>query len=401
MRFTKSAIAALVMPEGKTEHLEWDPDCPGFGARLRASGSLTWFIQYRFGGKQRRESLGDVRKVSLDDARRIARQRFAKLELGVDPATERAQATQAQALTLGVVADRYIEAKRDRWRPSSRRINERHFNRFWKPLHDCPLEMIKRADVAAQLQDISKTAGRRSASLARKSLAAMYTWAMKEGLCENNPVLATNNPVEGVLPRDRVLSDAEIRVIWNACEDDNFGRIVKLLLLTGCRRNEISLLQWHEIDLDAGVLTIPGERTKNHRTLTLRLPEPALDLLRSQPRKHDDYVFIGGRGGTWLGMQSHSTYRLKAKIIEVNGKPLAPWVLHDLRRTVRTGLSRIGVAPHIAELVINHVRTGVQAVYDRHQYEREIGEALARWADHVVAAVEGRDAKVVAMPRCA
>jgi hypothetical protein len=110
MRLTKDAVIALGLPSGKTDHIEWDETLPGFGVRLRGNGKR-WVVQYRAGAQQRRESLGDVRKVSLEDARKIARQRFAQVELGVDPAAERAQA-RAQALTLGVVIDRYLDARR-------------------------------------------------------------------------------------------------------------------------------------------------------------------------------------------------------------------------------------------------------------------------------------------------
>ena len=124
-------------------------------------GSKRWDCQYRVNGKQRRESLGDVRKVSLEDARKIARQRFAQVELGTDPAAERAQA-RAQALTLGVVIGRYLEAKQYQLRPNTLKAAVRYFASHWKPLHNRPLDAIKRADVAARLQDSSRrTAGRR------------------------------------------------------------------------------------------------------------------------------------------------------------------------------------------------------------------------------------------------
>jgi integrase len=146
------------------------------------------------------------------------------------------------------------------------------------------------------------------------------------------------------------------------------------------------------------VLTILGTRTKNHRALVLPLPAFAIDLLRSAPRRADrDYVF-GGRGGGFSAW-SYSTLRLNTRIVEAEGKPLAAWTLHDLRRTMRTGLGKLGVQPHIAELVINHVKGGVEAVYDRHKYQREIGAALGLWADHIRTVVEGGARRVVAFER--
>jgi integrase len=270
---------------------------------------------------------------------------------------------------------------------------ERYFAAHWKPLHDCPLGTIKRADVAARLQELVKAHGRTSAARARDNLSALYGWAMKEGLCEANPVLATNDPTQGLPTRDRVLDDNEIRAIWRACEEDDFGRIVRLLLLSGCRREEIGGLQWSEVNLDTGVMIIPGTRTKNHRTLELPLPRPAIDILRSQPHRREDYVF-GVRGGTFSAW-SYSTVKLNARIVETEGKPIAAWRLHDLRRTMRTGLGKLGIAPHVAELTINHAKGGVEAIYDRHRYQREIGAALALWAGHVLAIAEGRAKTVI------
>jgi integrase len=399
MKFTKQSIAALTMPEGKTEHFEWDGDLPGFGVRLRKAGSKTsktWCVQYRFAGGQKRPSLKDTRKVELDDARKIARQMFAKLALGIDPAAERAQAVQSQALTLKAVASRYLEFKRHQLRPSSLAQIERYLNRDYKPLHDCPMDAIKRADIAALLQDLSRTNGRRSAGNARAVLQALFAWAAREGLCESNPAANTNDPAQGIAARARTLDDREIKAVWDACQDDEFGRIVRLLLLTGCRRLEIGELRWSEIDLATGLLTIPGARTKNHHALTLPLPAPALDLLRAQPRRHEIFVFPGTRGETVIATWARNLDRLNAKIAKAEGKELPHWTLHDLRRTMRTNLGKLNVAPHVAERALNHIRgSSVEAIYDKHRYEGEIGQALALWAEHLMAIVEGRDAKVV------
>jgi integrase len=201
---------------------------------------------------------------------------------------------------------------------------------------------------------------------------------MREALCENNPCIGTNDPDKGSQPRERVLSDAEIKLVWRSCGNDDFGRLVRLLLLSGCRREEIGRLQWSEVDTGTGVLTIPAERVKNNRTLTLPLPRIAIDLL---PPMRAGRSFVFGERGQGFSAWGYGKLHLDARI------GIAPWVLHDLRRTMRTGLGKIGVAPHIAELVINHTRGGIQAVYDKHRYEPEIRAALAKWAEHVAAVV--------------
>jgi integrase len=400
MKFTTDSIAALNLPIGKRDHFEWDDSLPSFGVRIRGE-SKRWVIQYRVGLQSRRESLGDVRKVKLDDARRIARQRFAQAELGTDPAAERAKARSAAAaikLTLANVAARYLDAKRDTLRASTYVRAERYFNVLFAPLADQPIDSITRADVAARLQEITKAHGRSAAHGARANLSALYNWAAREGLCDANPVSHTNDPSAGIKPRERVLSDQELVAVWNACADDDFGRIVKLLILTGCRREEIGGLRWDEINFDTGVMTIPGERTKNHRTLALTLPSVALEILRSAKRREGrEYVF-GNRGGSFCAW-SYVMMALNARITAAEGKPLAHWTLHDLRRTYRSGLGKLGVRPDVAELAINHVKGGIQAVYDKYRYEREIQSALALWADHVLAAVQNRAHKIVPMKR--
>jgi len=397
VKFTTSAIAALAQPANKADHIEWDPELPGFGVRLRG-GAKRWIVQYRIGGRQRRESLGDVRRVELDAARKIARARFAQVELGVDPAADKASTRAAAAaaeLSLARVAARYLDAKRDRLRPSTYQQAALHFATHWRPLRDRPLESIRRADVAARLGELIKQHGRIAAARARGNLSALFTWAMREGFCEVNPVVATNDPDAGVLPRERVLADNEIRTIWNAAGEDPAGCLVKLLLLTGCRRNEIGGLRWSEINLDTGLMTLAGVRTKNRRELALPLPAVALDLINAVPRREGrDYIF-GRDGGAFLGW-SVMKLRLDAKIVMMTGgKPLAHWTLHDCRRTVRTGLGRLGVPPHVAELCVNHAPRGIQAVYDKYRYGHEIGEALALWAEHVLAVAEGRASKIV------
>jgi integrase len=265
MRITIDSVATLTPPPGKTDYIAWDDDLPGFGVRLRGE-TKRWVVQYRVGAQQRRESLGDTRKVKLDDARKIARQRFAQAELGVDPAAERRRAKEeaaAERLTLGAVATRYLDAKKDRHRPNTRTQARLHLTGpHWRPFANRPIGDIKRAEIAARLQEIVKEHGRTAASRARGNLSALFTWAMREGLCEANPTIATNDPAEGIQARDRVLSDRELAAVWNACREDDFGRIIRLLILTGCRREEIGGLKWNEVDFNTGAITIPGERTK-------------------------------------------------------------------------------------------------------------------------------------------
>ena len=233
MKLNKTTVASLALPPGKSELFVWDNDLPGFGVRVRGNGAR-YVVQYRAGVQQRRESLGDIRKVELEAARKIARQRFAQVELGTDPMAERIKARAEAAavkLTLAEVTKRYLKAKADIVRPNTFVQARLHLEQYWQPLAKKPIETIKRADVAARLQELVGERGRTAAARARGNLSALFGWAMREGLCEANPVVATNDPAEGIDPRDRVLTDAELAAVWRACQDDDFGRIAVVALV--------------------------------------------------------------------------------------------------------------------------------------------------------------------------
>ena len=162
------------------------------------------------------------------------------------------------------------------------------------------------------------------------------------------------------------------------------------MILTGCRRDEIGALRWDELNLKTGMLIIREGRVKNRHALRLPLPEAALDILRAIPRRDGPSVF--GHPAHGFTGWSVAKRKLDARLADVS---LPNWRLHDLRRSMRTGLGRLGIAPHVAELCINHVKKGVLADYDHYSYEAEIAAALAQWAEHVMAVVEGRQSKVV------
>jgi integrase len=214
---------------------------------------------------------------------------------------------------------------------------------------------------------------------------------MREGLCEANPVIGTNDP-DPQTSRDRVLSDAELAAIWNNCGDDDFGRAVKLLMLTGCRRDEIGSLRWSEINLDAGTITISAARTKNGRAHTLALPGMALDIIRTISRRGDRDFIFGTSGGGFSRWSAH-TAALRQRLGEMK-----PWWLHDLRRSTATGMAEIGIQPHIIEAVLNHVsghKGGVAGIYNRAAYAEPMRVALQRWADHIAGLLDGRANNVV------
>jgi integrase len=223
---------------------------------------------------------------------------------------------------------------------------------------------------------------------------------VQRDLVDRNVVATSINPAAGMPSRDRTLEDGELTAVLRACGDDTFGRIVWLLALSGCRASEIAGLRWPEIDLDSGLLVVPAERVKTGKTLRLTLPPQALAILRSTPRRDScEFVFPSSRNTPFTAW-SYCKAALDARITEARGRPLAPWVVHDLRRTMRSGLSRIGVRSDTAEAALNHAKRGILATYDHYDFRFEVASALRAWANHVEQLISGRKPdRVVALRR--
>jgi integrase len=228
-------------------------------------------------------------------------------------------------------------------------------------------------------------------------LSSFFNWAAREGLIDANPAAFTNKRNE--TQRDRVLSDAEIRAIWAALQADDFGDIVKVLALTGQRRAEVSDLSWNEIDLERGLIVLPANRTKNGREHVIPMSGPVRAILESRRQIYGRDRVFGIRGDVF----SFSKPRKRLDAAIVPGAIERPWTLHDLRRTMATGMAdRLAVQPHVVEAVLNHAsghKGGVAGIYNRAQYLAAKKQALELWADYVMALVEGRPLNVVQMHR--
>jgi integrase len=400
MKLTIKAVAGLKLPPGKTDHIEFDDDVPGFGLRLRDSGARTWIFQYTLGAKQRRLALGKASALTPEKARGQAADLHAKVRLGGDPAADKAASKINAALSFKAVADRYLARQRVNLRPRSYVEVERHILTDAKSFHGMPVASIDRSNIAARLADITSAQGAVTANRVRSTMSAMYAWAMKEGLVAANPVAATNKHKE--TPRERVLSDAELALIWKACRDDDHGWIVKLLMLTGQRLSEISDLSKSEISFDKNLIELPGKRTKNGKPHQLPMSNSVAAILSAQTAKTNrDLLFGYGDDHAFSGW-TVAKAQLDARIAEINGSPLPHWVLHDLRRTCATRMADLGVQPHVIEAVLNHIgghKAGVAGIYNRAIYAPEKAQALTLWANHITALIEGRASNVTALKR--
>jgi integrase len=413
VKLDAKTVAALTLPAGRSDVIYFDATMPGFGYRLRlgSGGKVlqSWVVQYKRAGATRRLLLGSS-VLGVEAARTAAKKALAKVELGGDPQGDKAkQRAQATNSLKAAVAD-YLEAKRpltaeeaqrrragtrDRKRVRPRTIIElvRYLQGpAFKPLHGMALDQITRRDVAARLSRIDAESGPVAAKRARGSLSAFYTWAMSQGLTEVNPVIGTVAP-EGGEARERTLTDDELTAVWRACKDDGYGRIVKLLILLGARRQEVGGIVWSELDLDKAMWTLPAARSKNGRAHTLPLMPMAMEIIRSVPRMASRAQLFGERGATGFTGWAACKNRLDAR------SGTADWTIHDIRRTVATRMADIGIAPHVIEAILNHYsghRAGPAGVYNRSNYPREVRAALALWEDHIRMLVEGTGRKVLA-----
>jgi hypothetical protein len=259
MKLTKDNIAKVVVPPGKTEIIAFDDDVPGFGLRVRAGGSRQWIFQYRLGSKQRRLSLGSAKAkaISAQDARKSASELHARVRLGEDVANQKAEARAKAAETFGAILPTFLAEKKTGLKPRTYEEVERHLLKHAKPLHGLQLTGIARRTVATLLTGLAANNGPNLANSVRASLSSFFSWAMAKGQAEANPIIGTE-PADTKGARDRVLADAELAAIWAALGDDPYGDIVKLLALTGQRRDEIGGLRWSEVDLDQALDRVTG-----------------------------------------------------------------------------------------------------------------------------------------------
>jgi integrase len=265
MKLTKVNIAKITVPSGKAEVIHFDDDIPGFGLRVHAGGSATWIFQYRIGAKQRRMKLGKASAITPQNARETASKLHARVMLGEDVAGQKIESRAKAVETFGSVLKEFLADKKGGLKPRTYEGVEHYLLKHAKSLHGLQITAINRRTVATLLTGLAANNGPNLANSVRASLSSAFSWAMGKGIGESNPIIGTEKAdTKGA--RDRVLADDELRSIWTALGDDPFGDIVKLLALTGQRRDEIGALRWSEVDFDKAMISLPPERTKNSRS---------------------------------------------------------------------------------------------------------------------------------------
>jgi integrase len=414
MKLTQKSAGVLKLAHGKDDHIEWDDDLAGFGIRLRRSGNgrvrKSWVVQYRPKGKaKQRRSSYDFEKVACEQARTQAKQELAEVTIGRDPKGEREAERQKGTRTLRVVANEYLQMKelqvqRGEYRASSYRVTKLYLTgKYFAPLHASAITDITVADVARRLNVINRESGTVTAGRARSALSSTFVWAARQGFMgpnPHNPVAVTENP-DDAPSRDLALSDVELAHVWRMAGNDDFGKVIRLLILTACRREEIGGLRWSEIDRDAGTITLPKERTKNKHEHVLPITPLTAEILDSIPPVVGRDQVFGARSPNGFNGWDAALKALRQRL-KLKGKS-AGWRPHDIRRSVATWMVEHGnIEPHHVEAVLNHFsghRSGVAGVYNRAKYARQIRAALSLWDDHLRTLVEGGRRKILNFPQ--
>lgn len=394
-KLTDAIVKRLPVP-AKGNALHYDPELSGFAARVTKAGARSFVLTYYFHGAERRDTIGAFPAWGAKAARTIAENWRRDADREIDPRGDPEPENSEEGL-FEARARAFLEHGRRKrglpLRPATKREYTRALLTYAKPLHGRPLGEIRRGEVASVIQKVAKERGEVSAMRCRAALSRLWTWAIANGHAETNPVTGTEG--YGTPKRSRVLSDDEIRAIWTAtAEPGDFNLIVRLCLWTGTRRGEPGGMAATE--LTGNLWTVPGERTKNHRPLTLPLPRQAVAAVVGwqEPTERD---LLFGRGPNGFQGWSQSKRRLDDRIARLaaeqrlgrklaDGERPAPgdaidFDLHDLRRTVETRFARLRVPKEIVNRVLNHAVGPITEAYDRHDYLEEKAAALQSWAD--------------------
>jgi integrase len=368
--------------------------------RVSYGGGKSFVYFYRAGGRLRRMTLGTYPAMTLAGAREAWRKAREEAQAGRDPA--KAKARPIPSTDFESIARDWL--KRDRGKTTPRkdrsarelqRIVERELVPAWghRPIAD-----LGRRDI---LDLIDGIADRGAIIMARRVQAVVHRllkWSVARGVIEINHAAGLPKPGHEVR-RDRVLTDAELTTLWKAATDLGwpYGDAIKLLILTGARRDEIGSLQWHEIDLPNAKIRLEGMRTKSGAPHLIPLSGPAIQILECVPRIAGcEFVFTMNSKRSVTGW-ANAKDKLDQRCCGFG----TPWRIHDLRRSVATGLQKLGVTLRVIEAVLGHVsgsRAGVVGIYQRHSFDAEKAAALEAWGAHVTALIEGREpAKVLPM----
>jgi integrase len=382
MRLTIKNVEAM-RPDTDRREVS-DGHMPGLYLVIQPSGARSWAVRYRHHGQSRKHTLGSYPAIGLKAARELGAKALRAVAEGRDPGREKTLARATEPDSVDDVTARFLELHcRRLTRPKTARETERllrsHVLSRWRGR---PISSITRRDVLAVLDRIVEAGTPIEANRVLAAVRKLFNWAISRDIIASSPCVGVQRPAKEI-SRDRVLSDDEARALWTACDDVRAPRdaLIKLLLLTGQRRREVTGMRWSEIDVETKTWTLPPERTKNGQRHEVPLSPQALALITARPRiVGADLVFTTNGTSPTGGMS-----RVK-RTLDASMKPTTPWRLHDLRRTVASGMAKLGINLAVIEKVLNHTGgtfAGVAGVYQRYTFADEKRKALDAWADFI------------------
>ena len=367
-----------------------DPAVPGLRVRIGVSGAQTFIVRKRIGGRAKNITIGRYSpRFGLADARKKARSILSDIEAGGDPSTT-LPSLRKRGATANTIRSMWPEYKIAKAERRSIKEIERVFHRHILPhFGDRMADAITRAEITRFIDEIARTAP----VMARNVLAhlsSFYGWALPRlDRLQGNPCRDAGRP-PAPKSRDRVLCESEVGTLWNVLDGEAapFGPAIKLLILTGQRRNEVFEADRDEFDLKARLWTIPRHRAKNGVVHLVPLSEEAVTVIESLTARDDSNKLFPARGNGEHGPSgfSKTVTRVRTAMEKRAERTISRWTLHDLRRTLATGLQRLGVRLEVTEAVLNHIsgsRAGIVGVYQRHDYLEEKRQALDAWANEV------------------
>src|SRR5262245_6352261 len=396
-------------PTKQGTHVDvWDLGFPGFGVRVSDTGRRTFILAARYPGSSNptRRALGVYDKISLEDAREKARAWLKLVGKGIDPesAEEAARQTalRAQENTFQSVCEEFFKRHLSKTRQARRAEVDirREFISRWA---DRPITEITRRDVLAVIDASVDRGNPYQAHNLLVYIRRIFNWAIARGVygLESSPCdrMRPKEIIGAKKARTRVLNNDELRALWKASEAMGYpyGPLFQILALTGQRKSEVAEARWSEFDLDKKLWEIPAERMKSDAGHAVPLSDEARKVLETLPRfTNGDFLFSASYGRRpVVGGFAKAKLALDAKMQGELQRPLPPFVIHDIRRTMRTGLSTLPVPDLIRELVIAHTKPGLHKVYDQHAYLDEKRHALELWAKRLRDIVTPPSANVV------
>ncbi|WOE74659.1 tyrosine-type recombinase/integrase [Alterisphingorhabdus coralli] len=370
---TNKTVLAL-KPKAKRYDVR-DVYLPGFGVRVTPEGRKSFYATYRYGIRQRRQTLGTYPIVTLAEARERALDTFRKVEQGIDP--QNVRRSEFMTLSDGVDAfiRQYAKPQNKCWKETNRALKRELVSRFGER----DVKQVTRADILEAVDAAVERGSNYQANRLVSYTRRMFNWFVERGIVEASPMIGVKAP-RREKPRDRVMSDDELKRVIQACREEPFpfGPYILILMATAQRRSEVANMRWSEINFDNQVWEICAERSKNGKPHNVSLTPFAISILKALPRFIDcDLVFTTTRTTPISGIT-----KMHKRICENSGT--TGWRLHDLRRTAATNMAKMKIPPHEIERVLNHVSgtiSGVAAVYNRYGYEDEKRDALVKWGE--------------------